>query len=113
MDDISELARRAALRLGADMDPSLPGRVERVLDAGGKKGDKDPLDGRDLASFLVVSAGVLCRIYGDLNDRMRAPAYAFLERRLQSEMGIDEGISRDRETIIEALVTEIMDDPAR
>lgn len=102
------IARRAALRCGAEMDPSLPGQVERVLAAAGRPGAADPLDGRDLASFLVVAAAALCRIHRDHSRRTDRPAHRYLERRLQSEMGIDEGAAPDREAIIEALVTEIV-----
>ena len=106
------IARQAALDLSAEMDPSLSSRVERVLSANTGANPKDPLDGRDLASFLVVAAGIACRIHGDLIRRTEAPARSYMESRLRSEMGIDEGISPDHDTIVEALGTAVLHSPS-
>jgi hypothetical protein len=109
--NVEAIARRAALDLSAAMDPSLSSRVERVLGANSGANPKDPLDGRDLASFLVVAAGIACKIHGDLSRRTEAPARSYMERRLRSEMGIDEGISPDHDTIVEALVAAVLHGP--
>lgn len=108
MDTMPDLARRAALRLGAEMDPGLPGRVERVLTADEQGGLQRALEGHDLASFLVATAAIACRVYQELRRKTETPAAVYLERRLQSEMGIDAGTAPDREVIIEALVAEVM-----
>lgn len=109
--DAEMIARRAALDLSAAMDPSLSARVDRVLSAATSAEPKDPLDGRDLASFLVVAAGIACKIHGDLRRRTETPARSYMEHRLRSEMGIDEGISPDHDTIIEALVAAVLRNP--
>jgi hypothetical protein len=93
------------------MDPSLSARVERVLSAAAGADPKDPLEGDDLASFLVVAAGVACRLHGDLKRRTDTPSPRYLERRLRSEMGIDEGLSPDHDNIIEALVAALLRGP--
>lgn len=111
MTNSERIARRAALDLGAAMDPSLSGRVERVLNAAAGTDPEDPLDGGDLASFLVVAAGVACRLHGDLKQRTDTPSRSYLERRLRSEMGVDEGLSPDHDTIVEALVAALLRGP--
>lgn len=105
------VARQAALDLSAEMDPSLSSRVDRVLSARIGADPKDPLDGRDLASFLVVAAGIACQIHGELRRRTDVPARSYLERRLRSEMGIDEGISPDHDSVVEALVAALLHGP--
>ena len=105
------VARQAALDLNAEMDPSLSSRVDRVLSANTGAHPKDPLDGRDLASFLVVAAGIACQIHEDLKRRTQAPARNYMERRLRSEMGIDEGISPDHDSVVEALVAALLRSP--
>jgi hypothetical protein len=102
------IARQAALDLSAEMDPSLSSRVDRVLSANTGANPKNPLDGHDLASFLVVAAGIACQIHGDLRRRTEVPARSYMERRLRSEMGIDEGISPDHDTVVEALVAALL-----
>jgi hypothetical protein len=106
-----KIARQAALDLSAAMDPSLSSRVDRVFSAASGADPKDPLDGGDLASFLVVAAGVACRIHGDLRSRTESPARSYIERRLRSEMGIDEGISPDHDAVVEALVAAVLRSP--
>jgi hypothetical protein len=104
------IARRAALDLSGAMDPSLSARVECVLSAAAGEDPKDPLDGGDLASFLIVAAGVACRLHSDLKQRTDTPSRSYLERRLRSEMGIDEGLSPDHDIIVEALVAALLRD---
>lgn len=105
------IARQAALDLSATMDPSLASCVERVLGANSGANPKDPLEGSDLASFLVVAAGIACRIHGDLRRRTDAPGRGYMEQRLRSEMGIDEGLSPDHDSVIEALVATVLRSP--
>ena len=112
MTDTETIARRAALALSAEMDPSLSSRVDRVLSASTGPNPKNPLEGRDLASFLVVAAGIACKIHDDLSRRTEAPARSYMERRLRSEMGIDEGLSPDHDYVVEALVAALLHSPA-
>ncbi len=111
MVDAETIARRAALNLSAEMDPCLSSRVDRVLSATTGANPKDPLDGGDLASFLVVAAGVACKIHGDLSRRTDLPARSYMERRLRSEMGIDEGLSPDHDNVVEALIAAVLRNP--
>lgn len=107
------IARQAALDLSATMDPSLSSCVDRVLSANAGANPKDPLEAGDLASFLVVAAGIVCRIHSDLRRRTEAPARGYMEHRLRSEMGIDEGLSPDHDSVIEALVAVVLRNPVR
>jgi hypothetical protein len=106
--DSERIARRAALDLSAAMDPSFSLRVDRVLSAATGADPQDPLDGGDLASFLVAAAGIACRIHSDLKRRTDTPSRSYMERRLRSEMGIDEGLSGDHDNIIEALIAALL-----
>lgn len=107
------IARQTALDLSATMDPSLSLCVDRVLSASSAANPKDPSEGSDLASFLVVAAGVACRIHGDLRRRTGTPGRGYMEDRLRSEMGIDEGLSPDHDSVIEALVAAVLRSPIR
>ena len=109
--DRERIAKHAALDLGAVMDPLLSSRVDRVLSAATGADPKDPLDGGDLASFLVAAAGIACRIYADLKRRTGSPSRSYMERRLRSEMGVDEGMSSDHDNIVEALVAALLRSP--
>ncbi|MGZ9107114.1 MAG: hypothetical protein ACXW3M_15205 [Rhodoplanes sp.] len=111
MTDSERIAKRAALDLSAAMDPSLSSRVDRVLSAATAADPKDPLDGGDLASFLVAAAGIACRIHTDLKRRTDSPSWSYMERRLRSEMGIDEGVSPDHDNIVDALVAALLHSP--
>lgn len=111
MAEPRDVARRAALRLGAEMDPSFPNRVERVLARNGDSGTSgtDGLgDGHDLGTFLVTAAHMACGIHDALITRTDRPARIFVEQRLRREMGIDEGMSPDHDSIIDAVADAVL-----
>lgn len=108
MAEPRDVARRAALRLGAEMDPSLPNRVERVLARNGDSGAGGLGDGHDLGTFLVAAAHMACGIHDALIIRTDRPARVFVEQRLRREMGIDEGMSPDHDSIIDAVADAVL-----
>jgi hypothetical protein len=100
------IARRAAERLGAEMDPALPGGVARVLTRSRRSPDGDLPDGADLATFVVAAAAFGCRLSAGTSGTAE-PTRATLERRLRRQFGIDEDMSPDHETIIDAVAEAI------
>jgi hypothetical protein len=86
------IARRAAERLGAEMDPALPDGVARVLTRSRRSPDGDLPDGADLATFVVAAAAFGCRLSAGTSGTAE-PTRATLERRLRRQFGIDEGMS--------------------
>ncbi|TVR98901.1 MAG: hypothetical protein EA406_05330 [Rhodospirillales bacterium] len=96
------------MRLGAEMDPSFPNRVERVLARNGEADTHGLTDGHDLGTFLVTAAHIACGIHAALIRRTDRPARVFVEERLRREMGIDEGMSPDHDSIIDAVADAVL-----
>lgn len=101
------IARRAAAALGADMDPSLPARVEAVLQHSAAT-PPDTMWSRDaLACFIVAAAHLGAEIASSLRESFGMAATRPLADRLARAMGIDPGISADHERIVETVAESI------
>lgn len=102
------VARSSAQELGAEMDPGLPGCVERIL--GRSRGAVGvSADGDTLGAFIVAAADAGCRLVAAFAARTgERPATPFLKRQLQREMGIDEGMSPDHDTVIDTVVEVLL-----
>lgn len=101
------VARRAAAELGAEMDPSLPARIEGVLSrSSGTRPDR--LCSADaLASFLVASAHIGYEMMAAWPaDAASAPRFEIADH-LARAMGVDPGMSADHERIVEAVAAAI------
>jgi len=107
LDDFADIARQTAQRLGAEMDPSLPASVERALQKSFSSPGDTLSDGADIGTFIVTSAAAGCRIYADIALKTHKPSSGYLERKLRSEMGIDEGMSPDHDNVIETIVSTL------
>lgn len=109
MLDPAAVAREAAQELGAEMDPGLPGCVERILSRSrGTKG-MALADGETLGDFIVAAADTGCRLLNDFRTRVgEPPAWSYVQRQLQRQMGIDEGMSPERDAVIDTLVAVLM-----
>jgi hypothetical protein len=102
------VAERAAGKLSAEMDPSIPARVARVLQSRATAGPaaKPARDG--LAQFLVAAADAGCSLRAAIGGTVGESARFLLGRRLRREMGIDEGMSPDHDLVIDAVVDALI-----
>ncbi|MCP5365739.1 MAG: hypothetical protein H6905_11030 [Hyphomicrobiales bacterium] len=107
LDDFADIARQAAQRLGAEMDPSLPACVERALQKRFSLPSETLFDGDDIGTFIVTSATAGCRIYAEIAEKSIQPSFGYIERKLRSEMGIDEGMSPDHDNVIETIASTL------
>lgn len=91
------------------MDPGLPGCVERIL-VRSRGTDAAPLpNGDTLGAFIVAAADAGCRVVGEFRGRAgERPAHSFLERQLRRQMGIDEGMSPDRDAVVDTVVAVLL-----
>jgi hypothetical protein len=100
------IARLAAARLAADMDPGLPACVDRILRLSNGTVPDTLADPGTLGSFIVATAHLGCALPAVLS-RNPLSARADLEAQLRRVMGIDEGVSADHDNVIEAVVAEL------
>lgn len=95
------------------MDPSLPASVERALQRSFSTPGDTLFDGEDIGTFIVTSAAAGCRIYAEKALTSQRPSFGYLERKLRSEMGIDEGMSPDHDNVIETIASELINGGTR
>lgn len=95
------------------MDPSLPACVERALHKRFSLPADTLFDGDDIGTFIVTSAAAGCRIYAEMAVKSKQASFGYLERKLRSEMGIDEGMSPDHDNVIETIASELIDGGSR
>ncbi len=106
-----DLARRAALRLGTELDRNLPAAVEAHIH-GGDAGPKqfDAAITIALAALILNAAKFAWDIYRDLKkDSKAAPAAEAIARRMRLELNVADEIDigrRDR--VIAVVVDELM-----
>jgi|APTNR8051073442_1049403.scaffolds.fasta_scaffold57661_1 hypothetical protein len=104
LKDPDDLARRAALRLGAEMDPALPRCVDTILRESPGTAPDDLVRGGTLGAFIVACCHVGCGIDAENRRRTERPSALWLADQLRREMGIDEGMSHDHDAVIDAVV---------
>jgi hypothetical protein len=125
-----EVARRAAVRLGAEVDPALPALTEQAIAEGGsveRMRSYDPALGIALAGFLLSVAQFGWTIHRDLKldrekaaetaERERIPDRAglggLLARRIRLAMETPAGVTPERrDRIVEVVVEELLRDDA-
>ncbi|MGB8839659.1 MAG: hypothetical protein WCC64_01175 [Aliidongia sp.] len=105
-----EIARLAALRLGAEFDPALPALVEACLQPG--EAPQQFGDGLNaaiaLATLVVLATQTGWTIYHDLT-KDAAPVASVVERRLRIELPHDVRLSAaQRDRVITVVVDEIV-----
>lgn len=109
MPEPAAVAREAAEELGAEMDPGLPGCVERILVRSRGTDAAGLANGDTLGAFIVAAADAGCRVVGDFRaDAGERPARPFIERHLRRQMGIDEGMSPERDAVIDTVVAVLL-----
>jgi hypothetical protein len=96
--DAERIACAAAQALAADVDPSLPARVERALNGGRRDGD---------TAFLIDAARHACRVAGGTTPNGGPLSAAFIERRLRRELGLDDGMAPELEAMVTALALAV------
>src|SRR5258708_32965261 len=97
---VDEIARRAAERLGPELNPNLPAIVETQLQ-GGKPPEKyEPITiaiGIALASLVVSASKAAWDVHRDLKkNQATAPTPDVMARRLRLEIEIDERVSTEQ-----------------
>lgn len=98
MLDPDVIARETARAIAADIDPSLPSRVEKALTA---------LTRDCTAAFLVDAARHACRLgNGALPDGKRQAPFV-LEQRLRREFGLNDGMSAEFDAIVAAIAEQV------
>lgn len=113
MPDTPEgIARRVALRLAAEMDPALPGAVERRL-AGDEAGPParylDPATLIALGGLLVSVSQFAWTIYRDLKKETESPSGQVLDRRIRVSVELPAGVTAaQRDRLIGVVVEEVV-----
>lgn len=111
---VDDIARRAAERLGPELDRNLPAIVEAELQGGRPPERFEPLGTViALATLIVTAAQLAWTMYRDVKkDKKAAPAPDLMARRLRLELKIDENVSAEqRDKIIAVVVDEIAKAP--
>ncbi len=107
-----DLARRAALRLGDELDRNLPAAVEAQVQAGAAVPQRyEPGTTIALAALIISAAKFAWDIYRDLKKDSK-PAPEVIGRRMRLELNVAEEIDigrRDR--VITVVVDELMKQP--
>ncbi|MCW5700558.1 MAG: hypothetical protein KIT00_12025 [Rhodospirillales bacterium] len=106
--DPDDVARQAAQDLGAEMDPGLPACVQNILTHSPSSDPGSLINADSLGAFIVATARAGVRIIADLRENLAPPGHALVQRRLQREMGIDEGMSPDHDTVIDTIVETLI-----
>jgi len=105
------IARKAALRLAENTDPSLPQRVEAVLAQGGEERPPDQYDAGaviGLAGLVVSIASFVYAIYLKMKESSsEPPKQEAMARRVRVQFSEHQRISpEERDRIIDIVVEE-------
>ncbi len=105
-----EIARLAAAKLSATMNPALPQLVEGVLAEPQAKRDPEMFDAAtaiSLASLVVSMASFAWAVYKDLKKDSQQPDQTIIARKTRLKFENTEGLSiQDRDRLIEVVVEE-------
>jgi hypothetical protein len=109
-----DLARRAARRLGDELDRNLPAAVEAQVQAGDAVPQRyEPGTTMALATLILTAAKFAWDIYRDIKKDSKAPpAPEVIARRMRLELNVAEEIDigrRDR--VITVVADELMKQP--
>lgn len=104
-----DVARRAAQRLSAELDKTLPALVEVQLQGGKPTERFEPLTTAIALAALVVSAAQLAwDVYQDLKAQNATPAPEQLASRLRLELTVEANVSdAERDKVIAVVVDEV------
>lgn len=111
---VDDIARRAAERLGPELDRNLPALLEAQLQGGKPPERFEPLATAIAFAALIVSASQLAwNVYRDLKaDRKVAPAPDLVARQLRLELKVDGRVPEEqRDRIIAVVVDEMAKAP--
>jgi hypothetical protein len=109
-----DLARRAAMRLGSELDRNLPAVVEARLQGGSEAPKRlDAAITIALAALILNAAKFAWDIYRDLKKSSKAaPAPDVIARRMRLELNVAEEIDiARRDKVITVVVDELMKYP--
>ena len=109
-----DLARRAAQRLGNELDRNLPAAVEAQVQRGGKVPERyEPATTIALAALILSAAKFAWDIYGDIKkDSKATPAREVIARRMRLELNVGEELNSEQsDRVIAVVVDELMNDP--
>ena len=109
-----DVARRAALRLGDELDRQLPAMVEAQLQGGGEPPERyEPATAIALAALILSAAKFAWDIYRDLmKDSKTLPTAEVIARRTRLELNkIQEVESSHLDRVITVVVDEVMRQP--
>jgi len=110
-----DLARRAAMRLGSELDRNLPAVVEAHIQGGSEapKRYEAATTTIALATLILSAAKFAWDIYRDLKKSSKAaPAPGVIARRMRLELNVAEEIDiARRDKIITVVVDELMKHP--
>ena len=109
-----ELARRAAMRLGDEMDRNLPAAVEAQVQGAGTAPERyEPATTIALAALILSAAKFAWDIYRDIKkDSKSAPAREVIARRMRLELNVGEEINSEQsDSVIAVVVDELMSNP--
>ena len=109
-----DIARQAALRLGDELDRSLPAVVEAQVQAGGTPPQRyEAATTIALASLILSATKFAWDIYRDLKkDTKAAPSPDVIARRMRLELNVAEDVSVERrDRVIAVVVDELMEQP--
>jgi hypothetical protein len=109
-----DLARRAVLRLGDELDRNLPAAVEAQVQAGGAVPQRyEPGTTIALAALILSAAKFAWDIYRDVKkDSKAAPAPEVIARRMRLELDVPGEIGGERrDRVINVVVDELMKQP--
>ncbi len=107
MKDPDTVSRQVALRLSAEMDPSLGRCVDGILR---KSPGTDPdalVNAGTIGAFIIAASHVGCGLAAGLRQRTDRPSRLWLSDQLRREMGVDEGMSPDHDMVIDAVVDSL------
>ena len=109
-----DLARRAAMRLGDEMDRNLPAAVEARVQAGSTAPQRfEPATTIALAALILSAAKFAWDIYRDIKkDSKATPAREVIARRMRLELAAGAELNSEQsDRVIAVVVDELMNDP--
>ena len=109
-----DLAPRAAMRLGDEMDRNLPAAVEARVQAGSTAPQRfEPATTIALAALILSAAKFAWDIYRDIKkDSKATPAREVIARRMRLELNVGEELNSEQsDRVIAVVVDELMNDP--
>jgi hypothetical protein len=109
-----DLARRAAMRLGDEMDRNLPAAVEAQVQGAGPVSERfEPATTIALAALILSAAKFAWDIYRDIKkDSKAAPAREVIARRMRLELNVGEEINSEQsDRVIAVVVDELISHP--